>query len=58
MIKKLEISEFEIIKNNNGAIIPIHKRNQLMKGFGEVYFSTIHPNVVKAWHLHKKMTIL
>ena len=58
MIEKLEIIEFDIIKNNNGSIIPLHKRNQLMKGFGEVYFSTIHPNVVKAWHLHKKMTVL
>ena len=25
--------------------------------FGEIYFSYSHPNVVKAWHLHKFMTI-
>jgi dTDP-4-dehydrorhamnose 3,5-epimerase len=25
--------------------------------FGEIYFSYSHPNVVKAWHLHKLMTI-
>jgi dTDP-4-dehydrorhamnose 3,5-epimerase len=25
--------------------------------FGEVYFSTIHPDVVKAWHLHTKTTL-
>lgn len=24
------------------------------KGFGEIYFSTIYPGVVKGWHLHKK----
>lgn len=25
--------------------------------FGEIYFSTIYPGVVKAWHLHKEMTL-
>ncbi len=26
-------------------------------GFGEVYFSTVFPGVVKGWHLHRVMTI-
>ncbi|HIB53469.1 MAG TPA: dTDP-4-dehydrorhamnose 3,5-epimerase [Nitrospirales bacterium] len=25
--------------------------------FGEIYFSCVHPGVVKAWHFHKKMTL-
>jgi dTDP-4-dehydrorhamnose 3,5-epimerase len=25
--------------------------------FGEIYFSTIYPDVIKAWHLHKLMTL-
>ena len=25
--------------------------------FGEIYFSYSHPNTVKAWHLHKRMTV-
>ena len=25
--------------------------------FGEIYFSTIYTGVVKAWHLHKSMTL-
>jgi dTDP-4-dehydrorhamnose 3,5-epimerase len=25
--------------------------------FGEVYFSWINPGVIKAWHLHKEMTL-
>ncbi len=25
--------------------------------FGEIYFSSIYPGVVKGWHLHKKMTL-
>lgn len=26
-------------------------------GFGEIYFSTIYPGVVKGWHLHRNMTL-
>ncbi|MEK6979624.1 MAG: dTDP-4-dehydrorhamnose 3,5-epimerase family protein [Candidatus Micrarchaeota archaeon] len=25
--------------------------------FGEIYFSVVYPNVVKGWHIHKKMTL-
>jgi len=25
--------------------------------FGEIYFSTVYPGVVKGWHLHKKMVL-
>jgi len=25
--------------------------------FGEIYFSGVYPGVVKAWHIHKKMTL-
>ena len=25
--------------------------------FGEIYFSTAYPGVIKAWHLHKLMTL-
>ena len=25
--------------------------------FGEIYFSTIYPGAIKAWHLHQEMTL-
>ena len=25
--------------------------------FGEIYFSTVYPNVVKGWHIHTRMTL-
>ncbi|MBL4889679.1 MAG: dTDP-4-dehydrorhamnose 3,5-epimerase family protein [Candidatus Lindowbacteria bacterium] len=25
--------------------------------FGEIYFSCIHPGIIKAWHIHKEMTL-
>jgi dTDP-4-dehydrorhamnose 3,5-epimerase len=27
------------------------------KGFGEVYFSTVYPGVIKGWHIHRAMTL-
>jgi len=29
----------------------------VFKQFGEIYFSCTNPNAIKAWHLHKKMTL-
>jgi dTDP-4-dehydrorhamnose 3,5-epimerase len=29
----------------------------IFQSFGEIYFSCTHPGVVKAWHLHKEMTL-
>jgi len=26
-------------------------------GFGEIYFSTVFPGAIKAWHIHKKMIL-
>lgn len=25
--------------------------------FGEIYFSVVYPDVIKGWHLHKRMTL-
>lgn len=27
------------------------------QAFGEIYFSCIYPGAIKAWHIHKKMTL-
>lgn len=27
------------------------------RGFGEIYFSTVHPGVVKGWHRHQRMVL-
>ena len=31
--------------------------SQIFKKFGEIYFSTIFNNKIKAWHLHKEATL-
>jgi dTDP-4-dehydrorhamnose 3,5-epimerase len=30
--------------------------DELFEGFGQVYITTAYPNVVKAWHFHKRQT--
>ncbi len=31
--------------------------SDIFSKFGEIYFSCIYPGAVKAWHLHKEMTL-
>lgn len=40
----LRIDEWTCLHSGNGSI-------------GEAYFSVVNPNVVKAWHLHHRMTL-
>ncbi len=54
----IQIKNLNTIIHKKGNVYPIHKKNNLMNGFGEAYFSFIHPGVIKAWHLHKRMTAL
>jgi dTDP-4-dehydrorhamnose 3,5-epimerase len=27
------------------------------RGFGEIYFSAVHPGAIKGWHIHRRMTL-
>ena len=29
----------------------------VFEGFGEIYFSCVFPGKIKAWHIHKRMTL-
>jgi dTDP-4-dehydrorhamnose 3,5-epimerase len=35
----------------------LRRDSPLFREFGEIYFSTVHPGVVKGWHIHKKMRL-
>tara|TARA_Y100000590_G_scaffold466519_1_gene642216 strand:- start:580 stop:1050 length:471 start_codon:yes stop_codon:yes gene_type:complete len=51
-------SKINIIKSNSGLVF--HALKNTDKGFmefGEVYFSTIKKNKIRAWKLHQKMTL-
>ncbi|MDO8658176.1 MAG: dTDP-4-dehydrorhamnose 3,5-epimerase family protein [Candidatus Levybacteria bacterium] len=58
MINGVIIKKLDKIPDERGTIMHMLRANDKeFKKFGEVYFSKAYPNVVKGWHLHKKMTL-
>jgi dTDP-4-dehydrorhamnose 3,5-epimerase len=46
------------IPDERGTIFQMLKRTDPhFSAFGEIYFSTVYPGVVKGWHRHKNMTL-
>ena len=46
------------IPDERGAVLHMLREDaEHFERFGEIYFSTVHPGAVKAWHLHKEMTL-
>ena len=51
------IVEEKRVFSSKGDVIHFLKRSSKgYEGFGEAYFSTIQPNDIKAWKLHKEAT--
>ena len=58
MIAGVTIAQRKIIPDDRGKIMHILKNSdEQFTSFGEVYCSTVYPGIVKAWHLHEKMTL-
>lgn len=58
MIEGVKIIPKKQIIDERGKIMHmIRNDDPNFTKFGEVYFSYSHPNTVKAWHLHKRMTV-
>ena len=58
-VNSIKIKNLEIIKNKKGDIIKfLKKKDNLFKGFGEIYFSEIYSKQKKGWNFHKKNTCL
>jgi dTDP-4-dehydrorhamnose 3,5-epimerase len=57
-IQDVKIRQLTKIPDERGTIIHMLRcDDRHFERFGEIYFSTVYPGVVKAWHLHKKMTL-
>ena len=57
-IKDVIISDLKIIKDERGKVMHMmRKDSKVFKNFGEIYFSTIYKDRIKAWHLHKEATL-
>ena len=51
------IPKKQIIDERGKIMHMIRNDDENFTKFGEIYFSYSHPNTVKAWHLHKRMTV-
>lgn len=58
MIDGVKITKLNQIFDERGKVMHMLRNDQeIFSKFGEIYFSYTHPNVVKAWHYHKEMTL-
>lgn len=58
MIEGVSVKPLRRIPDERGFIMHMLRADDAdFDRFGEIYFSTIYPGVIKAWHLHKEMTL-
>ena len=58
MIDGVKTTPLKQIVDERGKIMHMMKKNsEIFEKFGEIYFSTINPGFIKAWHLHKEATL-
>ena len=58
MIEGVTITPLSQILDERGKIMHMLRcSDPHFVSFGEIYFSCVHPGVVKAWHLHKRMVL-
>ena len=57
-IKGIKITPLKIISDHRGSVMHmLRSDSKIFKKFGEIYFSTVTKNGIKAWHLHKEATL-
>ena len=55
MIDGVKIKKLKIIPDDRGKLMEIMRcDDEIFERFGQAYFTTALPGVVKAWHYHKK----
>jgi dTDP-4-dehydrorhamnose 3,5-epimerase len=58
LIDGVIVKKLNRIPDERGMILHmLKKEDKEFNGFGEIYFSTIYPGVIKGWHIHKKMEL-
>lgn len=57
-IEGVVIKPLKKIPDERGCIYHMLRCDDpVFEQFGEIYFSSVYPGVVKGWHLHRKMTL-
>ena len=58
MINGVLVQPLRQIPDERGKIMHMLRVDDpYFEKFGEIYFSTVYPGVIKGWHLHKEMTL-
>ena len=58
MLEGMIKTDLNIIKMKSGSVLhALKKTDSGFKEFGEVYFSTVVKDAIKAWKLHRRMTL-
>jgi len=58
LISGIKVIDLKQIKDERGKVMHMLKStDKHFLKFGEIYFSTAWPGSIKAWHIHKKMTL-
>ena len=57
-LEEILITPLKVITVSGGDVLhAIKKSDPSFLGFGEAYFSWVNPGVIKAWKLHRQMTL-
>ena len=58
MIEGVILTPLKQIEDKRGKVMHmLREDSDVFKRFGEVYFSFTNPQAIKAWHMHKEMTL-
>ena len=58
MIDGVKITPLKQILDERGKIMHMLRCDaEGFAGFGEIYFSCVHPGAIKGWHIHKEMVL-
>ena len=58
MLSGMIKTDLDIIEQDSGSVYHVLKNTDKgFKQFGEIYFSSVKKDIIKAWKLHKEMTL-
>jgi dTDP-4-dehydrorhamnose 3,5-epimerase len=57
MIDGVRVKKLKVLKDERGRLMEILRSDDdIFLRFGQVYMTTAYPDVVKAWHYHRRQT--
>ena len=57
MIQGIVTKPLRVIPDDRGWLVELLRSDdEIFRGFGQVYLTTVYPGVIKAWHLHERQT--